>query len=230
MGGVQLTIAIYVKGGMRNVVSLPRSTTLKMWLNRGHGRMSFLNLTVYIESKIIPSHTYTPIPDPGPQGRARSQPRSTTPNLPLRNRPDPAQRQIDRNRDNANDPEHLRVILAHIPEDNREHNSPQVAAGPGTSAYKAVGVRMHVRHEAENPAVAGFEEERHGGDEPEHGGMGFGVGGADGDEEGAGDDGEDVDEVFLAPDVRSPIDEIREHPTDRAADDIKKAEHGSPAP
>lgn len=50
MGGVQLTIAIYVKGGMRNVVSLPRSTTLKMWLNRGHGRMSFLNLTVYIKS------------------------------------------------------------------------------------------------------------------------------------------------------------------------------------
>jgi len=48
VGGVQPTTAIQVRGEMRNVVSLPRSTTLKMWLNRGHSRMSFLNLTVYI--------------------------------------------------------------------------------------------------------------------------------------------------------------------------------------
>ena len=88
---------------------------------------------------------------------------------------------------------------------------------------------MHVRHEAENRAVAGFQEECHGGNEPEHGGMGFRVSGADGDEEGTGDYGEDVNEVLLAPNVRAPIDEIREHPASRAADDVEKAEHGSPA-
>lgn len=185
---------------------------------------------VYIYSRVKPSHTCTPFRYPAPRGRGPSQPPSVTPNLALRNRPDPAQPQIDRNRNDANDPEHLRVVLAQIPEDNCKYDTPQVAARPGTPAHDAVGVRMHVRHEAENRAIAGFQEECHAGNEPEHGGMGFGVSGADGDKEGTSDNSQHVDEVFLAPDVRAPVYEVREHPTRRAADDVEKAEHGSPAP
>ena len=87
-----------------------------------------------------------------------------------------------------------------------------------------------MRYEAENGAVACFEEEGHPGDEPEHRAVGLWVGGADGNEESSRDDGEGMDEIFLAPDARALVDGVGEETTGGAGDDIEKAEHCGPAP
>ena len=150
-------------------------------------------------------------------------------NLSLRNRSYPAQRQIDRNGHNANNPKHLRIILAQIPENNRKDNAPEIPTRARTPAHDAVGVGMHMRHETEDCAVARFEEQGHPGDEPEHRAVGLWIGGADGDEESSGDDGEDVDEVFLAPDARALVDGVGEETPCGAGDNIEEAEHCGPA-
>lgn len=47
-------------------------------------------------------------------------------NLPLWNRSDPTQRQVDSNRDDPNDPKHLCVIPAIVPEDDCKNDASEV--------------------------------------------------------------------------------------------------------
>lgn len=150
-------------------------------------------------------------------------------NLPLRNRSNPSQAQIDRNGDDADNPKHLLVILVIIPEDNRKDDAPQIPHPARDPADDAVGMRVHVRDEREVGAVAGLEEEGHAGDEAEHGALVVAVRQADGDLEGARHDREAVDQVLLAPDARAAVERVGDEAADGSAGDVEQAEHGGPA-
>ena len=52
---------------------------------------------------------------------------------------------------------------------------------------------------------------------------------ADGDLEGAGDDGVGVQEVLLAPDARAGVDGVGQQAAHGPEDDVEQAEHGGPA-
>lgn len=150
-------------------------------------------------------------------------------NLPLRDRPDPAQRQVDDDGNDANDPNGLLIIRALVPEDDGEDDATHVADTARAAGDDAVGVRVHVRDEAEDGAVGALEEEGHAGDEAEHGALVVAVGETDGDLEGAGDDGVGVHEVFLAPDTGAGVDGVGEETAKGAEDDVQETEHGGPA-
>ncbi len=91
-----------------------------------------------------------------------------------------------------------------------------------------ISVWVHVRHKGVVGAIAGFEEQGHTGDEAEHGALLVRVGEADSNEEGAGDDGENMDKVFLAPDTALPVDEVGDDTAHGSEDDVEQAEHGGP--
>lgn len=91
-----------------------------------------------------------------------------------------------------------------------------------------VGVWVHVGDEGVVGAVAGFEEKGHTGNQAKHGALLMGVGEANGDEECAGDDGEEVDEVFLAPHVGFSIDEVGNDAAQRSERDVEQPKHGGP--
>ena len=150
-------------------------------------------------------------------------------NLPLRNGSDPAQRQIDRNRNDADDPNRLLVLLALIPEDDREDDATEIARPPRAARDDAIGIRVHVRHEAEDGAVGALEEEGEAGHETEHGALVVAVREADGEFEDAGEDGVGVDEVLLAPDAGALVDLVGEEAADGPEGDVEEAEHGGPA-
>ncbi len=150
-------------------------------------------------------------------------------NLPLGNRPDPAQRQIDRNGNDANDPNRLLIILALVPEYDGEDDAAQVARRARAPRDDAVGIGMHVRHEAEDGAIGALEEEGHAGDEAEHRALVVAVCETDGDLERAREDGVGVDEVLLAPDAGAGVEGVGEETAEGAEDDVQEAEHGGPA-
>lgn len=66
-------------------------------------------------------------------------------------------------------------------------------------------MRVYVRHQGEVRSVAGFEEERHAGDEAEHCGFVLGVEETDGNEEGACDDADEEDPGFFEPEVGGDV-------------------------
>ena len=150
-------------------------------------------------------------------------------NLPFRNRPDPAQGQVDRDGNDADDPNGLLVILALVPEDDGEDDAAQVARGARAAGDDAVGKGVHVRHETEDGAVGALEEEGHAGHETEHGALAVAVLEPDGDLERARDDGVGVDEVFLAPDAGAGVDGVGQEAAERAEGDVQETEHGGPA-
>ena len=150
-------------------------------------------------------------------------------NLPLWNGLDPAQRKVNRNSNDANDPNRLLIIRALVPEDDCEDDAAQIAGPARAARDDAVGIGMHVRHEAEDGAVGALEEECHAGHEAEHGALVVAVCEADGDLEGASDDGVDVHEVFLAPDARAGVDGVGQETADGAEGDVEETEHGGPA-
>lgn len=76
-----------------------------------------------------PNQTLIPhenIPRISMSKKCKETPLATT-NLPLGYRPDPTQTQINRNRHDANDPEHLCVILVIVAEDDGKHDTAQVS-------------------------------------------------------------------------------------------------------
>ena len=77
-----------------------------------------------------------------------------------------------------------------------------------------------MRDEAEDGAVGALEEEGHAGHEAEHGALVVAVGEADGDLEGAGDDGVGVDEGFLAPDAGAGVEGVGEEAAEGPAGDV----------
>ena len=150
-------------------------------------------------------------------------------NLALRNRPNPTQRQIDRDSDDTDDPNGLLVIRALVPKDDSEDDATQIANAARAAGDDAVREGVHMRHEAEDGTVGALEEESHAGDETEHGALVVAVCKADGDLECAGDDGVGVDEVFLAPDAGAGVDGVGEETAKGAEHDVQETKHGSPA-
>lgn len=60
------------------------------------------------------------------------------PNLPLRDGPDPAKAQVDRDGDDTNDPKHLAVVLAVVAEDDGENDTAEVSCGTGAAGNDAL--------------------------------------------------------------------------------------------
>jgi len=58
-------------------------------------------------------------------------------NLPLRNRSDPTQSQVDDDCNNSNDPERLPVIIALVTENYCKDNPAKVACGTSDARYDA---------------------------------------------------------------------------------------------
>ena len=150
-------------------------------------------------------------------------------NLALGDGLDPAQRQIDGNGHDANNPDGLLVICPLVPEDDGEDDTAQVPRAARAAGHDAIGERVNVGHEAEDGAVGALEEEGHARHEAEHGALVVAVGKADGDLEGAREDGVDVDEVLLAPDAGVGVDEVGDDAAEGSEDDVEEAEHGGPA-
>ena len=89
-------------------------------------------------------------------------------------------------------------------------------------------MRVHMRHEGKVSAVAGFEEEGHACDQAEHGAFVVRVGETDSDEERSGDDGEAMDEVFLAPHAGPLVEEVGCNTAKGPEEDIEQPEHCGP--
>ena len=151
-------------------------------------------------------------------------------NLALWNGPDPAQRQIDRNGNDTDDPNRLLVILALVPENDREDDAAEIARPARAAGDDAVGMRVHVGHEAEDGAVGALEEEGEAGHEAEHGALLVAVRQADGELEDARQDGVRVHEVLFAPDAGAGVDGVGEEAADGPEGHVEEAEHGRPAP
>ena len=151
-------------------------------------------------------------------------------NLPLRNRPNPHQTQINNNSNNPNDPKHLPIIHPIIPENNRKDNAPQIPRPARTPTHDAIGMRMHVRHEGEIGPVARFEEECHTGYETEHGGFMVRVCESYRDLKRSSYDGEGVQEGFFAPDARVRVQCVGDKTACGPESHVQKTEHGGPTP
>lgn len=91
------------------------------------------------------------------------------------------------------------------PKQNREYHTSKIAHSAHSTTQNTIGMWVYVRHQSEIRAVAGFEEERHAGDEAEHCRFVLGVEQADGDEEGAGDDADEEDPGFFEPEVGGDV-------------------------
>lgn len=85
-----------------------------------------------------------------------------------------------------------------------------------------------MRHQPEIRPVARFQEKGHARHEPKHGILVLRIRQADGNQEYAGEDGYAMDEKLLAPYARPRVDEVAEHASQRAEDDVEETEHGRP--
>ena len=129
----------------------------------------------------------------------------------------------------TDDPKYLAILGAIVPEDDGEDDSAKIAAGTGESRHDAVGVGVHVGHEAEVSAVAALEKEGHAGDEPEHGVLVLGVDYADDDQEHARDQPVDVHDHLLRPHaVCAPIHYVADEAAERARHAVEETEHSRP--
>lgn len=151
-------------------------------------------------------------------------------NLASRNGLDPGGEQVDGNGDDTDDPEGLGVVDALVTEDDGKDDATKVTGGAGHAGDDTVGSGVNVGDEGEAGTVAGLEEEGHTGDEAEHGGLGVGVGQADGNLEATADDAEEVEPDLLGPDVAGgTVQNVRDDTAERTEDDVEETKHGSPA-
>jgi hypothetical protein len=91
------------------------------------------------------------------------------------------------------------------PKQYRKDHTSKIPHSTDRTTQNAIGVRVNVRHQSEIRPVAGFEEERHAGDEAKHGRFVLGVEEANGDEEGAGDDADEKDPGLFEPEVGGDV-------------------------
>lgn len=156
--------------------------------------------------------------------------KSTPTNLPLRNRPDPNEDQVQSNDDNTHNPKHPRVMRPVVPEDNREDDATQVPRSTYKTRQHTVSMGMHMRHKSKVGAIPSFQEDSHEGDETHHSREVFRVELSDYDEEDSGHDADEVDPEFLGPQVAvGPAeDEVGEEAARGARDDVEQTEHGGP--
>lgn len=67
-----------------------------------------------------------------------------TTNLAFRNWSDPTQGEVDSDGDDADDPEHLGVVLAVVAEDDGEDDTAEVSGCPGAAGNDTVCVGVYV--------------------------------------------------------------------------------------
>lgn len=90
-------------------------------------------------------------------------------------------------------------------EQNCKDDSAKIAHSAHSAAQNTVGMRVYVRHQSKVRTIAGFEEERHAGDQTEHCCLVLRVEQADGDEEGTRDDADEEDPPFLQPEIGGDV-------------------------
>ena len=177
-----------------------------------------------------------------------------TTNLPLGDGSDPAQRKVNSNSHDANNPKHFGVVLVVIPEDDSKDDASKIARSARASGYDTyciqpsaslhhihirkarekrdqgltIRMRMHMWHKTEIRPVARLQEKRHPSHEPKHGIPRTGVRGANRNEKNTGDDGQGMDQDLLAPHACSRVDEIAYHTSQGSEHDVQKTEHGGP--
>lgn len=102
-----------------------------------------------------------------PHTPAEKESLSSSTNLSLRNRLNPADGQVDTNHEHANDPNtprvvyHLRTLdcIDVVSEDDGKDDASKVSAGTGESRHDAIRIRVDVRDQGKVQAVGSFEEE-----------------------------------------------------------------------
>jgi len=155
-------------------------------------------------------------------------PLSTPPNLPLRNRRDPANRQVHRNMHNTNNPEPLGVIspIIHKPKDNSKDYTPQVSTRTGQPRQNPVSKGVDVRHQRKVRAITRLVEDGHERDKTNHGGDVVRVHHANDNQEHAREDPADVDPDLLQPEAapEAVIQQIANYAAERAGDEVQEAE------
>ena len=91
--------------------------------------------------------------------------------------------------------------------------------------------RMHMRHEREQPPIAGLLEESEAGDEADERGLGIWLQEANHEQEDAGHEAQGVNQHLLAPErARVPVDGVAEGAARGAEDEVQEPEHGGPGP
>lgn len=133
---------------------------------------------------------------------------SASANLALGNWLDPHEGEVDPDSHGPDYPERLGVILAKNTKDDRENDTAKIAGGAGATGHDTVSVRVHMGHKRKVGAVAGVHEEGHARNKTEHSVLVVRVREADSELEGGGDEGERVEEPFLAPDVGTFVNDI----------------------
>jgi len=93
----------------------------------------------------------------------------TTTDLSLRNWFDPADSQVNSDRDDTDDPERLSVVRAQIPEDDSEDDTTEVARSSRDTRDDTVCERVNVGYKCEVGTVSSLKKECHPSDESEHG-------------------------------------------------------------
>lgn len=149
--------------------------------------------------------------------------------LSFRYWPYPADREVDANGNDTNDPKHLSVCLPIVPENDGKYDATKVACRACEAAHHPVRVRMHMGHESEICPVAPFEEEGHAGHQPEHSRLVLTVQHTNDDEEHARQYSIGVQHCLLRPHtVRTTVREIRYESAERTRHAVEQAEHGCP--
>ena len=155
--------------------------------------------------------------------------------LALGPRRDPAHRQVQRNGDDANDPQALVVALAavHEAEDDGEDDAAEVASRAGDARQDAVGGRVHVRHEGKVGAVAGLEEDCGDGHDADHDAdvepvLLRRVDAPDDDEQRAGEQAAGRDPALLHPQVapEAVVEQVGDDAAHGPRDEVEEPEDG----
>lgn len=159
-----------------------------------------------------------------------------TANLSLGQGRDPAHRKVERDVNDANDPETHRKVLAlvHEAEDDGKDDAAEVAAAARESGQDAVGKGVDVRHERKVGSVARLVEDRHEHDEADKGAHSAAVGlgrvhSADEDEQSAGQQTTNRDPSLLEPKVTSKlvVQDIGNYTTEGSVDKVEESKDGS---
>ena len=129
----------------------------------------------------------------------------------------------------TDDPERLRVVLLHVPEDDSKDDTTKVASSTSHPRDNTIGLRLNVWHESEVCPIASFQKDSHTSNEPKHSRRVMGIREANGEQESPGDNAQEVNPGFLDPRRRKAlVKEVGDDATERSCDNIEKAKHSGP--
>ena len=170
------------------------------------------------------------LPNPLHKHIRHSPPASPRTQRLFRNRPDPADRNINTNHNRPDDVKHLPVVLPIVPEDNGKHDTTQIPHRACETRHNTISMRVNMRHKPEIRAIGALKEDSQAAHKPHHGAHILGVQHTDDDQKHAGDDLVSVQHDLLRPHAvaRVAVGKVRDVPAERARDAVEQAEHGGP--